>query len=901
MNSQSPVKLPVLGTLQRRKSELALVRERARLLFQGGATSIQVADSLSVGAGMFLVELLVEELHACPNIDQTAIRNRTAVVAIGGSGRGDTCPYSDLDLLFLNGGASKADFEQFTSQVVRALWDAGVHLGHSVRTLRETLTLARTDTQVSSGLTEARHVWGSQKLTDKLKSRFIQKVMRFRRRTFMDDCLEARAEEREEHGSTTLELQPNVKSSLGGLREYHLFRWIAFAFYENANLDYLKQIGALSKDDASALLKAYEFLLRVRIDLHFHAGREQDILTRAEQLRLAEIDGIDSILGQRPVERYMQKYFQHSRAMLDVVDRFVDEHKPRTLRHWMFDLTLTHRANGKYRVGPGWIDVIARFRDEVSHSLSEMLRVYHAAALYNVQIRPQLLALFRDSAPQLPRTLDSEAKEIFLQIFSCTKPLGPIVRSLFETQLLDVLIPEVTRVRCLLQFNQYHSYTVDEHTLRAVEIVTRLHNDEGPLGKVYREIQHKEILHLALLLHDLGKGFEESHSEVGRRIALAVAARLNIPEHRGETLALLVLKHLDMANLAFRRDFNDPDILLPFTRAIGSSDTLRMLYVLTYADISAVGPGVWTDWKAELLGDMYSAAMYVLEGRHYQHREAERVQAIRNYVIDQLPPAENQEAADFGQWVDRELTAFPMHYLMETPRSLIVSDLEVIRRLNDEDLDISYSYDSKADALTFRLITHERYANGCFHRTVGVLTAKRLEILSAQISTSRDGFVVDSFAVVDQDFAGNTPPGRIDEITDAIRQVLRKDQTVETMFQQSQRFEAATGPMSNLPTRVVIDNNTSANSTVLDVFAHDRPGLLYTVTRALYELELSVVLAKIATHFDQVVDVFYVTDADGNKIEDGARLRHIRDVLTERIETFIKKGYREFSHTPAST
>jgi [protein-PII] uridylyltransferase len=351
-----------------------------------------------------------------------------------------------------------------------------------------------------------------------------------------------------------------------------------------------------------------------------------------------------------------------------------------------------------------------------------------------------------------------------------------------------------------------------------------------------------------------------------------------------------------MAHLAFRRDISDPAILLPFSHSVGSPETLRMLFVLTAADIAAVGPGVWNDWKADLLSELYGNTMHVLSGRRLQYLEEKRQEEIKAYLHSAMEPANGQPREWFDlEWINRQLDAFPPHYLNEYTPEQIASDLQTIQRLEPGEYFLDGEADAETGTVTYRLITHEDDAPGCFHRTVGVLTAKRLEILSADISTSLDGYVVDRYRVIDRDFQGEIPQSRIDDVTKSIRAALKGETEVKPLFRRNTRFQLhEKTAFSELPLRVVIDNDTSPRCTIIDVFAHDRPGLLYTATHAIFTLGLSVMLAKIATHLDQVVDVFYVTDQAGGKIHDGERIRHIRDHLYQTMQEFEQAGYLQF-------
>ncbi len=885
-----------METIQLRKAELATIREQARRQFLNGAPGVQIAATFSDAVETHILRLFEAELAALPVGEQEKIREHSALIAVGGTGRGDLAPFSDLDLLFLYSSKIQPLYQNFSSKVVRTYWDGGIELGHSVRTIGETLSMAKTEAQIATSLVEARLLWGSSSLFEQLQKRFARNIIRKRLRAFTQDCIAARGEERGQFGTTVHQLEPDVKRCTGGLRDLHLLRWIGYAHYQTSDFNSLRLKGALNKEDARHLIAAYEYLLRVRIDLHLAANKAQDLLTRDEQLRIAEERGITGMAGQRPVERFMQTYFRHCRRMALIVDRFLVRHQPRTFSTRILNFAMAHRAEGKYRVSYRGVDVLPRFRAKVLGSLEEILRLYHSAMLNGLAPVPELIDALKLAVAKLPNQVSPESARIFSAILGRTTHLGSTLRSLYDVGALELLIPDMAHARCLLQFNQYHSYTVDEHTLRAVEAATRFEHVPGALGNAYRNIKRKEILHLAILLHDLGKGYEEDHSEVGKRIAERIAVRLNLPEHRAQILAFLVHQHLTMAHLAFRRDISDPAILMPFSHSVGSADTLRMLFVLTAADITAVGPGVWTDWKGELLAELYDGTMHALSGRRLQSREEQRLKVIKEHLHRAFVPLKDQRGElSAGDWINRQLDAFPPHYINEYSPEQIASDLEAIGRLEPGEFFLDGEADPETGTVTYRLITHEKSAAGCFHRTVGVLTAKRLEILTADISTSLDGYVVDRYRVIDRDYRGPVPDSRLEDITRSIRAALQGETEVKPLFRRNTRFQREEpAAFSELPLRVVIDNNTSSRCTIIDVFAHDRPGLLYTATRAIFRLDLSVMLARISTHLDQVVDVFYVTDAQGKKIHDGERIRHIRDHLLETIKEFEEAGYLQF-------
>lgn len=874
------------------KSRLDDIREQVRNRFEQGATGAQSAGLQSQLFDTFVVSVLVEALQSLAPSSRSLIESRSALLAIGGTGRGEMCPYSDLDLLFLATPANLEKFELVAAQVKRDLWDSGLKLGASVRTVSDSLRWAKQDPKFATALVDARPLWGVAAIGEQLCSRFRRDV-RAHSRQFINKAVVARDEERAEQSTTTQQLEPDVKRSLGALRDLHLIRWIGFAAQGVGDIDSLRLQGALSKEEARRLVHAHEFLTALRIDLHLAAGREQDVLTREDQLRISRQRGILPTGGQAPVERFMQEYFQHSTAVASIARRFVAGTKHVAWTEHFLQYLLAYRVDEIYYVGAETLDVARRHRQSVCGSLEGVLKLFLTAARFRVRVAPHLVESIRSQHLQPPAQLSVEASQAFLQLLRTSGKLGPALRDLHDAGVLEAVLPCWQHIRCLLQFNLYHHFTVDEHTLRAIEAAEGFAADRGSVGKAYREIHHKELLHLALLLHDAGKGFEEDHSEVGRRLACEAANRLGLPDHQRELVMFLVHRHLQMADLALRRDIGDRAVLLKFSHEVGSPDALRMLFVLTAADISAVGPGTWNQWKAELTATLYDRTMLWLSGESHLFDEATRLQKIEQQVAEYLPPPANSDAgqaslAVASQMLHQRLQLCPTHYLLETPPSRIAADLRVVLARRPDEIHVESQYDSETGTVEYRVILHEDLASGCFHKLSGALSAKRLEILSAAICTMQDGVIIDACRVRDADHAGEIPAFRIEEVAAAIRKVLRGETDVATLLKSRGRFavKATTGPVSDLPLRVVIDNESSDRYTIVDVFAHDRPGLLYAIARALFELELSVVQAKIATHFDQVLDVFFVTDAAGRKIQDGTRLTAIREHLLENLSAF---------------
>ena len=456
------------------KDAVGRIRERAGELFRFGAKGLQVAAFLSEETDRFLVSQFEQAAGANGNL-RHELCERCAVLAVGGSGRRDPAPWSDTDLLFLSRGSPDGDFNGFSSTVVRNLWDAGLRLGHTVQSVRDALTMSLEEIQFATSLADARLLWGSEAMFQQFHNRFARRCLERRLKRFVRQCVAERLEERAKYGATVNQLEPDVKRSLGGLRDLHLIRWIGFAWYRVSDFNGLRGRGALSYDDARSIQSAYEFLMHLRTDLHFSAGKEHDVLNRDEQLRIANARGFEEQSGQRPVERFMQTYFRHTAAVSRISDHFVDRHQPGSFLRSALSRLVTHRFDGVYEVGPHGINVATAHLDAVCGDIGRILRLYHAALLYDTRLSPKLVDTIRTRVAEMESVdmVSRECGKVFRRILRGAGNTGRIVREMYATGVLEYMIPEMARTRGLLQFNQYHSFTVDEHTLRAIEAVRR--------------------------------------------------------------------------------------------------------------------------------------------------------------------------------------------------------------------------------------------------------------------------------------------------------------------------------------------------------------------------------------------------------------------------------------------
>lgn len=861
------------------RERLAAGREEIREHHRAGSPGIQVSARLTElldGVVLDLYQSAIADLWP-DNAEQAT--SQLALVAHGGFGRRDVAPFSDIDLMILHAPGAESLVFPLASRLLRDLSDARFEVGQSVRTARQACTLALQEPTICTSLMESRLLVGGERLFQAFYEKF-QRAVVARSRMLFPLIEKERRKERLQFGDTLYLLEPNIKRSRGGLRDLQLLRWLGFTRHGVTDPVALERLGAISKSDQRTLRDATEFLLRLRNELHFHADKPNDVLDRSEQLRLAPLYGCQGTEGILPVEQFMREYFHHTQGVRSVVGNFIANSRPGQRWNDFWGAIFSHQVDGDYQVT--FRQVVARKRvvGRLQSDLAEVLRLCEVANLHDKRIAPATWEMVRAAVPGIQGELNADIARQFMSLMSQPGRLGELLRRLHELGVLEKIIPDFTHARCLLQFNEYHKYTVDEHCILAVQRATEFSTDTGLLGRVYMGIKQKRTLHLALLIHDLGKGFVEDHSDVGLRIAEETAARLRLPLRETETLKFLVHKHLMMSHLAFWRDSTDPEVVLKFAVDVGSPEVLDMLFVLTAADFAAVGPDVWNSWKAEVLSDLYRRTMRHLAGDAPSRDTAEQMERQRAAVRKCLG-----EQSD-SKWFNRQIDALPPAYALNARPERIADELRDLHTVGPSDVHARGRYLAESGAVEFVVGTREQITPGVFHKLTGALASQGLQILSAEINTLADGLVLDRFYVTDPDYADAPPQDRLDRSCQALMDSLTSAEGAAPTFRQMWRSAASRERevLANLPTRVRIDNNTSDRYTIVDVFARDRLGLLFTITRTLFELDLSVSLAKIGTYLDQVVDVFYVTTQAGYKITDEQRLQQISQQLLQAID-----------------
>jgi [protein-PII] uridylyltransferase len=865
--------------------------EQRRIIGQrvmGGASGVETLAAMTDLVDGLIVGRYREAVrHGGEALANAGLR-QCCVVALGGYGRRELAPYSDIDLMFLYRSGAEEAAKSFVRAVLHPLWDCGFQVGHSVRTIADSIELGNADATVKTSMMEARFLSGSADLFQDFHGRYLRKVVARNTDVFLDQKLEERRREYEKFGETVYLLEPNVKKSKGGLRDLHLLQWAGMARYRAPTTRELSDRGILSRADSIALTEAREFLWRVRALLHVHGGTAQEILSFDEQVWLAEHFGFQDQPHLLAVEQFMQRYYLHTMGLHERCMRFVERCRSVPLWRRLTQFLPAPRVDQYFVVRSGLLTVADEHRAKVLESPALLLRLFDLARGKNLTIVPPLLEDIHRHvdhvAAEAYRT--PEVSRTFLRIMA-GPGTAPTLESMHRAHLLEKLVPAMGTVRGLMQFNHYHKYTVDEHSLLAVGRTEALGQEQNVLGEVYRSIKRKDILHLAVLMHDLGKGQEDDHSDVGKRLAEEVAVRLGLDDQDTRTLSFLVHRHLLMAHTAFRRDPNDVKVVLPFAREVGTPEVLKKLLALTAADIAAVGPGVLTKWKESLLIELYVRTMPEVSGEREAHGAPERFLQVAEEIV-RHPALAGQEGVDRA-WVEGQLKQFPERYIYGTTPARIATHLAAVRRLHAGDVIVEADFNQELGTCEYAVITHDELTPGIFSKIAGVMAGSGLQILDAQILTRVDGIVVDTFQVTDPDYHGAPPLDRRQTIRDRIAAVLKGWEHVDDVLRRGARLKMTRSlPKARQATEVRIDNETSDGFTIIDVFADDRQGLLYVITNAIFQLGVSIHAARISTRLDQVADVFYVTDRHGKKLDDHGELERLRTGVERAIENFLE-------------
>ena len=834
-------------------------------------------------AQAFLVDQLVRVIHDHV-VDHVYPANnrstgeRLTIMAVGGYGRGEMAPHSDVDIAFLTPMKQTAWCEQVIEAMLYFLWDLGLKIGHSSRSLDDTVRMAKSDLTIRTALLEGRYVWGDQELFEEARRRFWSEVALGTERQFTADKLAERNERHKRLGDSRYVVEPNVKEGKGGLRDLHTLYWIGKYIHKVRDSSELVDVGLLSAPEYRAFQKAENFFWAVRCHLHAITRRAEDRLTFDLQREVAARMQFADRPGKSAVERFMQYFFLQAKVVGNLTGVFLAQLDDQFAKKQPRGLLAGFRARARtlkgYKVFGG--KIAAPSDSWFAEDPVRLVEIFALADANGFAIHPETMRLITRDVRLVDKVRrDPRANDLFMDILTSRNDAETVLRWFNEAGVFGRFVPQFGRVNAQMQFDMYHHYTVDEHTIRAIGLLARIEKGElkgdHPLATgLIQKIQSRRVLYVSVLLHDIAKGRGGDHSVLGGEIALKLCPRFGLDE--GETLLVswLVRQHLLMSATAFKRDLADWKTISDFVAVVQSVDRLRQLTLLTIVDIRAVGPGTWNSWKRQLLNELYDAAEERLRLGHAQHGREQRVAAKKKAVAARLGGKAGLVDSAGRQLADA--------YWIAEPEDIIAMNLQQLDAAQGSPLAIATEYDAARGATLVMVLAADH--PGLFYRIAGGIHLAGGNIIDARIHTARNGMAVDNFLVQDPLGRPFMEEGQLDRLKTMITDALAN--RVKLVPQLAARPLARPRASAfEVRPRVDFDNKASSRFTVVEVSARDRPALLNRLARALFEARLIVHSAHIATYGERAVDTFYVTDLLGEKIDPGARMKAIEKRLLE--------------------
>ena len=838
-------------------------------------------------AQAFLIDQLVRVIydHIVGRVYRASNRStgeRIAVLAVGGYGRGEMAPHSDVDIAFVTPIKPTSWCEQVIEATLYYLWDLGLKVGQSSRSLDEVVRMAKSDLTIRTALLEGRYVWGDRELYEEASARFWAEVVTGTEKQFVAEKLEERNLRHKKLGDSRYVVEPNVKEGKGGLRDLHALYWIGKYIHKVRDASELVDVGLLTAEEYRAFRRAENFFWAVRCHLHTITNRAEDRLTFDLQREVAMRMNFADRPGKSAVERFMQYFFLQAKQVGSLTGVFLaqlDGQFAGQKRGFFAAL----RKRRRKKVGPFLIDsgkLAVPSDDTFKEDPVRLVELFAYAASEQVEIHPECMRIARRDAALIDAAVrkDPRANASFMAVLTSRNDPETVLRWMNEAGVFGRFVPDFGRVIAQMQFDMYHHYTVDEHTIRAIGLLAQIEKGEAKLDhplatEVVTKVASRRVLYVATLLHDIAKGRRGDHSVLGAEVAMKLCPRLGLSAAETELVAWLVRWHLLMSATAFKRDLADYKTIADFVNTVQSQERLRLLAILTIVDIRAVGPGVWNSWKRQLLNDLFVSAEEMLRLGHKTHGRAERIIAKKKAVGTLL----RERDALIGT-VGKQLGDA---YWIAEPEDIIALNLQQMDAALGEPLSVeAHWYPARGATLVTVLAADHP---GLFYRIAGGIHLAGGNIIDARIHTARNGTAVDNFLVQDPLGRPLNEANQIARLKNAIADALANRVKLQPQLAARPLARPRADAFDVRPI-VIFDNKASNRFTVIEVGARDRPALLSTLARTLFEARLVVHSAHIATYGERAVDTFYITDVLGEKIDSDTRMKTIEKKLLDAAE-----------------
>ena len=843
--------------------------------------------SLNVGLNSILIDSMLRVVFK--KIYHKIFNNTDyifSIIAVGGYGRGELAPCSDLDLLFLLPNNLKINESKHAEEVIQfilyILWDLGYSVGHSTRTIDDCIEKSKLDLTISTALLEKRFIVGNEDVFSLLNDKFTFFIKNTKTLKFVEAKLVESELRHKRFGGSRYVVEPNVKDGKGGLRDLHTLIWISKFAYKVDSVSKLINMGALSKKEAASFAESQRFLLSVRCHLHYRAFREDDRLAMDAQLDLAKTMNFKNTITQKDVERFMKRYFLATKTVGSLTRIFcaaieTEFNKPLRLSFLSF--------KKKEDVYPFDIELGRLFvknKEVLSENPVNIIKLFNISHNKNIDIHPKTLRYLTSLQRLINYEVrnDFDANKMFLDILTSDKDSTRTLRLMNESNILGKFIPEFQKIVGLMQFDMYHSYTVDEHTIFTISNLYSLKNGEfknfAPLAsKVILEISSKKCLFVAMLLHDIAKGRKGDHSENGSLIASVVCPRLGLSKEETKTVEWLILYHLLMSKTAFRYELGDARVIKSFVDKVKSVERLKLLLVLTVADIKGVGPEIWNDWKGSLITELYSKSFDMLQKDNVNELIKTPKKSFEIFLVEN--GLTNSDAKKYCSY-------YYNNYWEIFKLSRIINHYEIFRNMykDSKKFKVHLFDESKLKATELLVIAPDHH--GLFSLISGLVSASGYDVVNAKIITRSDGYALDTFFIQNKNRQPIIEEHSKKKLLKVISQGLEGNFNVEKALNKRWEEIPARFRAIKAPTRVIIDNNMSDEYSILEIKCKNAPGVLYRITKVITSLGLQINTANVSTYGDRVVDIFYIKDAFGSKIDNNKSMDKVKMSILKTLE-----------------
>ena len=825
-----------------------------------------------------------------------------ALIALGGYGRGELNPFSDIDVMLLHHQRAteiSPDLEEMVNQVLYLLWDSGFKVGHSTRSIKEAIAQANRDMRTKTAMLESRFLAGDSELAREFRKQFRSKCVEGHERGYVEMRMQDQVARHKKFGDSVYLQEPNLKSGCGGLRDYQNLLWMTY--FREGSLSTNQLVGKdwLSESDQRRIERAYDFLLRLRTDLHYATGRATDVLHINLQEQVARRLNYSPRNGQLRSEALMRHYYEHTRNIFRVTERiteqFVSGYVTNKTRALFSFLPLVGAA--KTPIGDSFFvrnkHLHPARRDLFRKEPEQMMRAFELAQQRSLDLSPELADLLSRSLGHVTRTYQYARgpREIFKLILSQKGRVGRILRTMHRVDFLGRYIPEFGQLTCLVQHEFLHRYTADEHTLVCIDKLDALAETNDPKLVAYRNIfeqlEDPLVLYLALLLHDSGKAVgARPHSEGSALFAQRVAARLQLSPEQRKSLILLVDHHLTLSRTAQQRNLDDPATVMEFGRIVKHQRTLNKLMLLTLADGQGASPEAWSDWKESLVWELFhETSRYLADQKSYYDQTKIERESLQSAVSENLPP-------DYADEIEAHFEFMPDHYFRATDVPEIIEHLKLFRSFLEN---VSDSGESPlAAAIKWKIMPEQGHSVVTFctwererllAKVAGSFSVVPLNILSADVFPRGDNVVLSIFRVCDTKARPVTHRRDFELVEQTLRRAL-EDESFEflPLIEKAKRQSRCLAPGIEFPMRIAIDNKTHPTYTLIEIQAPDRIGLLYDVLSCLDRENILIPLSRINTQAGAAIDTLYVVDGSTHaKITDSNRIQMIQQHLKSTI------------------